>query len=480
MDTAAERQAVVQAGKELVAEGLVARTWGNVSCRVDEKTFAITPSGLCYDSITPDDIVLYNALDGSYEGTRKPSSEKRIHAAAYARFKDANFVIHTHQDYASAIGLAGFDDIRLMDSERDSLGGIALSAYALPGTKKLARSVENAMKTGAHTILMAHHGALIIGKDMAEAFERAKLLENVCKRACKSKGTDGGDKARAESLVKLASEKFANVTYTATPEILQAADSFNVIYAQLDDMAQMIGHRLVCYENANEDSIIKALERADAVLVKNVGAICRADTADDCNALCMLVNKACVCRLHTESYGIRAEIPALEAVLMRQIYLKKYSKRIGNEYGDKKHKELWRTVKFVLFSCSAGVIQLGSFTLMNEFAGFNYWVSYLVALVLSVIWNFTLNRRFTFKSANNVPIAMLKVLGYYCVFTPLSTLLGNYLVETLLWNEYAVTIINMVLNFVTEFLFDRFVVFRDTLDTNDIAKKEQEKEADKA
>lgn len=140
-------------------------------------------------------------------------------------------------------------------------------------------------------------------------------------------------------------------------------------------------------------------------------------------------------------------------------------------------KELWRTIKFILFSCSAGIIQIGSFTLMNEIAHFDYWVSYLVALVLSVIWNFTLNRRYTFKSANNVPIAMLKVLGYYCVFTPLSTLLGDYLVKALLWNEYVVTGINMALNFVTEFIFDKYVVFRNTLDTNDIAKKEQEKAA---
>ena len=143
----------------------------------------------------------------------------------------------------------------------------------------------------------------------------------------------------------------------------------------------------------------------------------------------------------------------------------------------KKNKELWRTVKFVLFSCSAGVIQIGSFTLLNELTGLAYWPSYLISLVLSVVWNFTLNRRFTFKSASNVPLAMLKVLGYYAVFTPLSTLLGNYLVETLHWNEYLVTVMNMVLNFVTEFLFDRFVVFRNTIDTNDLAQKERERAA---
>ena len=144
----------------------------------------------------------------------------------------------------------------------------------------------------------------------------------------------------------------------------------------------------------------------------------------------------------------------------------------------KSRKELWRTIKFVLFSCSAGVIQIGVFTLLNELTHFPYWPSYLIALVLSVVWNFTLNRRFKFQSANNVPIAMLKVLGYYAVFTPLSTILGSYLAETCLWNEYLVTVINMLLNFVTEFLFDRFVVFRDTIDTNDLAKREQTRAAE--
>lgn len=129
-------------------------------------------------------------------------------------------------------------------------------------------------------------------------------------------------------------------------------------------------------------------------------------------------------------------------------------------------KELLRTIKFTLFSISAGIIEIVSFTLLNEFLNLPYWPCYLIALVLSVIWNFTLNRKYTFQSANNVPIAMLKVLGYYCVFTPLSTILGNYLAETLLWNEYIVTILNMLLNFVTEYLFDRFVVFRNSIDTN--------------
>ena len=139
-----------------------------------------------------------------------------------------------------------------------------------------------------------------------------------------------------------------------------------------------------------------------------------------------------------------------------------------------KKKELIRSLKFLLFSISAGAIQILSFTLLNELLHLPYWVSYLIALVLSVIWNFTLNRRFTFRAANNVPVAMLKVAAYYAVFTPLSTLLEKYLTDTVGWNEYLVTFINMVLNFVTEYLFDTFVVFRGSIDTNDLAKKEAE------
>ncbi|HRX13764.1 MAG TPA: GtrA family protein [Eubacteriales bacterium] len=156
----------------------------------------------------------------------------------------------------------------------------------------------------------------------------------------------------------------------------------------------------------------------------------------------------------------------------------KHSEKLEPTIKEARKKEIIRVIKFTLFSASAGIIQILSFTLLNEviFKGDYYWISYLIALVLSVIWNFTFNRRFTFKSANNVPIAMLKVLGYYAVFTPLSTLLVNYLTDVVLWNEYLVLIINMLINFVTEFLFDQFVVFRKSIDTNDIAMREKEKQ----
>ena len=142
-----------------------------------------------------------------------------------------------------------------------------------------------------------------------------------------------------------------------------------------------------------------------------------------------------------------------------------------------KKKEVWRAIKFALFSISAGVIQFGSFALLDLIPNFDYVFKAYISLTLSVLWNFTFNRKFTFQSASNVPIAMLKTLGYYVVFAPLSIHLGDmYLVKTLLWDELIVTAVTMIINFVTEFLFQRFVVFGKSLDTNEQAKKQAEKE----
>ncbi len=131
-----------------------------------------------------------------------------------------------------------------------------------------------------------------------------------------------------------------------------------------------------------------------------------------------------------------------------------------------------QVIKFVLFSASAGIIQAITFALMHELTAFSYTPCYLTALTLSVLWNFTLNREFTFKSANNVPIAMLKVAAFYCVFTPLSTWWGNALTD-IGWNEYAVLAVTMAANLTSEFLYDRFFVYRGSLNTNKRAQRRE-------
>ena len=135
---------------------------------------------------------------------------------------------------------------------------------------------------------------------------------------------------------------------------------------------------------------------------------------------------------------------------------------------EQKREELKRTIKFTFFSISAGIIQVVSFALLNELLGMTYWVAYLICLTLSVLWNFTLNRKFTFKSAANVPVAMLKVAFFYLIFTPLSTWWTAALTEPaygLCWNEYLVLILTMLSNFVLEYLYQRFFVFGKSIDT---------------
>lgn len=127
-------------------------------------------------------------------------------------------------------------------------------------------------------------------------------------------------------------------------------------------------------------------------------------------------------------------------------------------------KELIRTIKFTLFSISAGVIQIGLFTLLNELLKLDYWVSYITSLVASILWNFTINRKVTFKSSNNIKLSMLLVFAFYLVFTPVSTILGN-LAENSGTNEYIVLAVTMICNFVLEYLYTRYIVYRNSCDT---------------
>lgn len=137
-----------------------------------------------------------------------------------------------------------------------------------------------------------------------------------------------------------------------------------------------------------------------------------------------------------------------------------------------KHQTAIQFFKFTLFSATAGILQALSFSLLFELVLHMYWPSYLIALILSVVYNFTVNRSLTFKSAANIPKAMMKVFGYYLVFTPLSTWWGDNL-TTLGWNEYLVLGGTMVINFVTEYLFCRFVVYRNNINTSTFALKQQ-------
>ncbi|HWR23737.1 MAG TPA: class II aldolase/adducin family protein, partial [Feifaniaceae bacterium] len=180
MEIQQAKEQVVLAGTELVRTGLIARTWGNVSCRTGGSSFAVTPSGRAYETLTPKEIVLCRTADASYEGEIKPSSERGVHALVYRMRPEVGFVIHTHQLWASAVSACG---LGFIPAEGFPLLGdrVPVAAYGLPGTKKLRAGVAQALlETGGSAVIMAHHGALCFGRDYGEAFLAAHQLEQAC------------------------------------------------------------------------------------------------------------------------------------------------------------------------------------------------------------------------------------------------------------------------------------------------------------
>ena len=175
------KEKVVNAGIRLVESGLIARTWGNVSCRISDSHFVITPSGRDYLSLTPDEIVTVAIADLSYTGNIKPSGEKGVHAEIYKHDPNINFVIHTHQENASVISTMELDSIK-SDLDSSLLGSeIICASYGLPGTKKLRKGISEALdRSKGNAIIMMHHGAVCFGKNEEEAFQIASELEEAC------------------------------------------------------------------------------------------------------------------------------------------------------------------------------------------------------------------------------------------------------------------------------------------------------------
>lgn len=182
MEITQAKRLVIRAGLEVVASGLIARTWGNISCRIDGRRFVITPSGRAYEDLTPDEIVPVGIDDLKYEGSVKPSSEKGVHAEAYRLRPEVSFIIHTHQTQASIVSTLGRDLGSVNEKSAKILGGgVPIAVYGLPGTGRLRREVARALRrSDSRAVIMANHGALCLGADYDEAFRVAAELEAVC------------------------------------------------------------------------------------------------------------------------------------------------------------------------------------------------------------------------------------------------------------------------------------------------------------
>lgn len=325
MDTMQSRKLVAETGRILLEKKLVARTWGNISSRCEGTTFAISPSGLGYENMRADDVPVYDWVSKTWEGSRKPSSEKKIHAAAYRTFSDVDFVIHTHQDYATAVGLVGTQVLKLTPEEEAVLGKIELAPYGLPGTKKLGNNVEAAMQKGSKVILMLHHGAIILGSDRDDTIRKAELLEEVCKRAVTEKLAGEGNLQPTETIDEKLLNASDHMLLLNSPDALCMAGRGG-FRAQIDDMAQMLGLKIKAVENDNA-AILRALNKSDAVLVKGAGCVILTEKADDAEALKLLLEKAFLAARYTHACGVKTQLSVFDCKLMRTVYKKKYSKQ---------------------------------------------------------------------------------------------------------------------------------------------------------
>lgn len=324
-----KKEEVAKTGRELLKTGLVARTWGNVSIRVDDRRMVISPSGMGYEHMAAEDVPLLNINDDSYEGNKKPSSERKIHQSAMKMFSDVNFCVHTHQVFATAVGLADLSCLEMTKEEEIILEKVAIAKYASPGTDELAANVEEVMKKGARVILMLAHGVLVLGCDKEDAIKKATVLEEVCKRAVIKKIGDVNDIAIADEKkannIKNNLSDFENIRIFATPQIisLSKCGSFN---AQLDDMAQMLGS---VFEDVDSEisKIKEVLSKSDGVMVKDLACIVKSKDKEDALTLEILLKKAAICKAFSKQCNSSFELEKEDCDNMRKFYIESYSKQ---------------------------------------------------------------------------------------------------------------------------------------------------------
>ena len=355
------RELVVQAGHMLQEKGLVERTWGNISARISETRFVITPSGLAYETMRPEYLAVYDYADGSWQGPYKPSSEKGIHADAYRLRPEAAFVIHTHQDMASICGIKG-EALDLAGAV--PAGPVPCAAYGLPSTKKLRQAVAKALKLNpqTQTVLLRRHGVLCVGGDMEEAFSLAAKLEAACAQRFESVvekpqaiGSDPGlgDSFRdgdyftlklgarerkcsiyrknGDAAADLHAAIYKNfqaqcILYSKDPYVCLVSRRLRRLRPMLDDLAQIAGADILSVP-AEPDRILKALSGRSAVLLKEGGALCLGDAPDEAQAVLRLMEKGCRAQVYAWAEKGCRPLGYGDALLQRLIYVKKYSKK---------------------------------------------------------------------------------------------------------------------------------------------------------
>lgn len=396
------KELVVKAGKELIEKGLIARTWGNVSARISDTQFVITPSGRAYEDLTPDEIVVVNIEDCSHEGDIKPSSEKGVHAAAYRHHPEVNFVIHTHQKAATIVSITGMDVVNVYDEFKGVLGNLIPTAdYAMSTTDSLRKKVENCMilNPSVRAIMLMHHGALTMGDDYDHAFALAENLEACCEKVIKdnylrhswaktysdedkrnyflNKNGSGkmpecvcdlGSSVRNGSIFTLTYddgkkvdvnietglavsgvapkcakihreiykiEDFTMIKAITDPATVCVSATGEGMTPMIDDFAQIVGLDVKneAWINGDTDECAKkiaaAIDGRNAVLVEGNGALVAGNTEGDLQALEIIMGKGCEAVIDCDIFNRPHYVPKTECLLMRTVYLAKYSKQIS-------------------------------------------------------------------------------------------------------------------------------------------------------
>jgi L-ribulose-5-phosphate 4-epimerase len=348
------KELVIKAGLELVKKGLVARTWGNISARISDKQMVITPSGRAYDTLTPDDIVTVDIDTLEYEGSVKPSSEKGVHAAAYQLHEGADFVIHTHQEYATALSTLGkrFLIEKAFPRCAKIIGpSVPTAEYGLSGSGHLMRNVKACLGQNpeSRAILMGNHGTLVVGKTYDEAFEVAEKLEEVSMKiysrltAIRPPELDNGYSPNKFCTayrrgVTAEYNKYKNVfdnrkvncvLEVKTPYVTRAAELGHAMRAYIDDMAQIGGPYIKCLPIwATPRDIAAALpnEATAAVLIPRFGAVCTGPTEDEAEAMMLVLDKCARAALLEDTKYKPNPVNPLIAVFEHKYYVNKYSK----------------------------------------------------------------------------------------------------------------------------------------------------------
>ncbi len=349
------RNLIIEVSRELHDIGLLVRTWGNISCRVDEDSFLITPSGIKYEDLTPEMIVQVNIHDLSYEGDILPSSEKAVHAACYRQRKDAEFIVHTHQVYASCAGTLGIKKIVSYIDDEDVV--IPVAAYALPGTDKLATNVERTLKKFPDTkgIIMANHGTLCFGSSAREAVYEAEKMETACNNflidVCKTDmrhGVEVGFNSHLENgkivydipdtpervkhiheLIYRRRKDVKYIVHNKSEAVMTVSRRANHMRPLLDDFAQLIGYSVKVPSNEHGKdglSFHNIKKHVNAIFSLSDGAYCVGRDEDDAMAVAMVLDKGCIAYTAVMRHGEGHYLSVWECYKMNRHYRKSYSK----------------------------------------------------------------------------------------------------------------------------------------------------------